>query len=239
MNPRWHGLVVAGLLRPLSRCRGQPCRTLQSWLILAVAATLALAGCKILPTPAKDGAGGAPPSIPTRWSAEMWAAKVVPYLEQKGRSVRRGHCAGEGRSGGGGRQIRQSEEAGQFALDLCGQARRQDRRLPTRSRARQRSTSMSTATARPTARCRSARRSAARRCATRWTSSTSTTSPTRSTSRSSARRSTRMPTGPCFPSCRASSSKAARAKVLGAYPLKRRRGSAVVTPVEADIGPAP
>ena len=41
----------------------------------------------------------------------------------------------------------------------------------TRSRARRRSTSTSTATARPTCACRSARRSAARRCATRSTSS--------------------------------------------------------------------
>ena len=64
----------------------------------------------------------------------------------------RSNALAQGRSGGGRRQIRQSEEAGEFALDLCGQARRQDRRPPTRSRARQRSTSTSTATARPTLR---------------------------------------------------------------------------------------
>jgi len=56
---------------------------LHSWQILAVAATLALVGCKILPTPPKDGAGGAPVFDPDKMAAEMWTSKVIPYLDGK------------------------------------------------------------------------------------------------------------------------------------------------------------
>jgi predicted lipoprotein len=55
-------------------------RTL-SWLIVAAAATLALGGCKILPTPKEGEAAGAA-FDPEKMAAEMWA-KVIPYLQQK------------------------------------------------------------------------------------------------------------------------------------------------------------
>jgi predicted lipoprotein len=55
-----------------------------SWPILAAAAALVLAGCKILPTPPKGEGGGAAPAFdPDKMAAEMWATKVLPYLEQK------------------------------------------------------------------------------------------------------------------------------------------------------------
>jgi predicted lipoprotein len=54
-----------------------------SWLIIAAAATLALSGCKILPTPKKGEDGGAAGAFdPDKMAAEMWA-KVIPYLQQK------------------------------------------------------------------------------------------------------------------------------------------------------------
>jgi predicted lipoprotein len=53
------------------------------WPIIVTAAALALAGCKILPTPHKgDGAGGAAFNA-DKMAEEMWSAKVIPYLEQK------------------------------------------------------------------------------------------------------------------------------------------------------------
>ena len=51
--------------------------------IIVTAAVLALAGCKILPTPHKgDGEGGASFNA-DKMAEEMWSAKVIPYLEQK------------------------------------------------------------------------------------------------------------------------------------------------------------
>jgi predicted lipoprotein len=52
------------------------------WQIFAVVATLVLSGCKILPTP-KGEAGGAATFDPDKMVGEMWATKVIPYLEQK------------------------------------------------------------------------------------------------------------------------------------------------------------
>jgi predicted lipoprotein len=55
-----------------------------SWLILAAATALVLAGCKILPTPPKgEGGGGASAFDPDKMAAGMWAPKVIPYLEQR------------------------------------------------------------------------------------------------------------------------------------------------------------
>ena len=81
----------------------------------------------------------------------------------------------------------------------------------TRSRARRRSTSTSTATARPTCARRSARRCAARRSATRSTSSTSTTFTNQIDFAQFGKSfNTYAEQRPCFRSCRARSSTAAR-----------------------------
>jgi predicted lipoprotein len=53
-----------------------------SWPVLAVAGAIALAGCKILPTP-KQGEGDAGAFNPDKMVEEMWASRVLPYLEQK------------------------------------------------------------------------------------------------------------------------------------------------------------
>jgi predicted lipoprotein len=58
-------------------------RTL-SWLVIVAVATLTLSGCKILPTPKNGEAGSAAAAFdPDKMAAEMWATKVIPYLEQK------------------------------------------------------------------------------------------------------------------------------------------------------------
>ena len=54
--------------------------------IVALVALASLAGCKILPTPTKEdkaAAAAAQAFNPDRMVEEMWASKVLPYLEQK------------------------------------------------------------------------------------------------------------------------------------------------------------
>jgi len=53
-----------------------------SWPILAVAGAVALAGCKILPTP-KKGEDTAGAFNPDKMADDMWASRVLPYLEQR------------------------------------------------------------------------------------------------------------------------------------------------------------
>ncbi|ESY19525.1 MULTISPECIES: DUF2291 family protein [unclassified Mesorhizobium] len=51
-----------------------------TWPILAVILGISLTACKILPTPSGDSGNG---FNPDRMVEEIWAAKVVPYLQQK------------------------------------------------------------------------------------------------------------------------------------------------------------
>ena len=52
--------------------------------ILALAAGLGLGACKILPTPsAQGGAGNASGFNPDKMVEDIWASKVIPYLQQK------------------------------------------------------------------------------------------------------------------------------------------------------------
>jgi predicted lipoprotein len=53
-----------------------------SWPILAVAGAVAIAGCKILPTP-KKGEEAAGAFNPDKMAEEMWSSRVLPYLEQR------------------------------------------------------------------------------------------------------------------------------------------------------------
>src|SRR3954447_25053523 len=53
-----------------------------SWPILALAGAVAIAGCKILPTP-KKGEEAAGAFNPDKMAEEMWASRVLPYLEQR------------------------------------------------------------------------------------------------------------------------------------------------------------
>src|SRR5690242_19712253 len=53
-----------------------------SWPILALAGAIAIAGCKILPTP-KKGEEAAGAFNPDKMAEEMWASRVLPYLEQR------------------------------------------------------------------------------------------------------------------------------------------------------------
>lgn len=55
-----------------------------TWPILALAAGLGLGACKILPTPsAQDGAGNASGFNPDKMVEDIWASKIIPYLQQK------------------------------------------------------------------------------------------------------------------------------------------------------------
>lgn len=53
-----------------------------NWAILVVAVGISLTACKILPTPSGDS-GSAAAFNPDKMVEEIWAAKVVPYLQQK------------------------------------------------------------------------------------------------------------------------------------------------------------
>ncbi|MER9391782.1 MULTISPECIES: DUF2291 family protein [unclassified Mesorhizobium] len=53
-----------------------------NWPILVVAVGISLTACKILPTPSGDS-GNAAVFNPDKMVEEIWAAKVVPYLQQK------------------------------------------------------------------------------------------------------------------------------------------------------------
>ncbi|TIU75633.1 MAG: DUF2291 family protein, partial [Mesorhizobium sp.] len=61
------------------------CATRQTWLILAMTAAIGLGGCKILPTPFAQGSDSADSSAfnPDKQVEEIWASKVIPYLQQK------------------------------------------------------------------------------------------------------------------------------------------------------------
>lgn len=55
-----------------------------TWPILALAAGLGLGACKILPTPsAQDGAGNSSGFNPDKMVEDIWASKIIPYLQQK------------------------------------------------------------------------------------------------------------------------------------------------------------
>jgi predicted lipoprotein len=55
-----------------------------SWPILAAAAILSLAGCKILPTPTEEDVAAAAHTFnPDKMVDEIWGSKVIPYLQQK------------------------------------------------------------------------------------------------------------------------------------------------------------
>ncbi|RVA16420.1 DUF2291 family protein, partial [Mesorhizobium sp. M7D.F.Ca.US.004.03.1.1] len=56
--------------------------TKPNWPILAVMVGISLTACKILPTKSGDG-GNAPAFNPDKIVEEIWAAKVVPYLQEK------------------------------------------------------------------------------------------------------------------------------------------------------------
>ncbi|MER9137047.1 DUF2291 family protein [Mesorhizobium sp. M0830] len=64
--------------------------TKPNWPILAVMIGISLTACKILPTKSADG-GNAPAFDPDKMVEEIWAAKVVPYLEQKAGPFRQVH----------------------------------------------------------------------------------------------------------------------------------------------------
>lgn len=53
--------------------------------VVAIAALVSLSGCKILPTPTEDdrAAAAAQAFNPDRMVEEIWAQKVLPYLEEK------------------------------------------------------------------------------------------------------------------------------------------------------------
>ncbi|MCV3205116.1 DUF2291 family protein [Mesorhizobium sp. YC-39] len=51
--------------------------------ILAMSVGLSLTACKILPTPSAENGGNAPAFNPDKMVEEIWAAKVIPYLQQK------------------------------------------------------------------------------------------------------------------------------------------------------------
>jgi predicted lipoprotein len=51
--------------------------------ILAVTVGISLTACKILPTPTAENGGNAPAFNADKMVADIWAAKVVPYLQQK------------------------------------------------------------------------------------------------------------------------------------------------------------
>ena len=51
--------------------------------ILAGLACLGLTACKILPTPSAQNGGTAPAFNPDKMVEDIWAAKVIPYLQQK------------------------------------------------------------------------------------------------------------------------------------------------------------
>jgi len=53
-----------------------------TWPILAVTVGISLTACKILPTPSGDS-GNAAAFNPDKTVEEIWAAKVVPYLQRK------------------------------------------------------------------------------------------------------------------------------------------------------------
>jgi predicted lipoprotein len=52
-------------------------------LIVAAAAGLCLASCKLVPTASGDGAGNEAAFNPDRMVDGIWTAKVIPYLQQK------------------------------------------------------------------------------------------------------------------------------------------------------------
>ncbi|RUX78117.1 DUF2291 family protein [Mesorhizobium sp. M7A.F.Ca.US.006.04.2.1] len=56
--------------------------TKPNWPILTVMVGISLTGCKILPTKSDDG-NNAATFNPDQMVEEIWAAKVVPYLQQK------------------------------------------------------------------------------------------------------------------------------------------------------------
>ena len=81
-----------------------------------------LAGCKILPTPTEEdkAAAAAEAFNPDQMVEEMWAPKVLPYLEGKAGAFQEvSRSLAKADREGRRREIRQSPEAGQFALDLC------------------------------------------------------------------------------------------------------------------------
>ncbi|RUU13660.1 DUF2291 family protein [Mesorhizobium sp. USDA-HM6] len=61
------------------------CPLKKSWLILALTAGVGLSACKILPTPPAQGAdsGNGSAFNPDKRVEEIWASKVIPYLQQK------------------------------------------------------------------------------------------------------------------------------------------------------------
>jgi predicted lipoprotein len=51
--------------------------------ILAVSVGISLTACKILPTPSAENGGNTPAFNADKMVGDVWAAKVVPYLQQK------------------------------------------------------------------------------------------------------------------------------------------------------------
>ena len=54
-----------------------------TWLALAATAGIGLTACKILPTPSAQGGDNTPAFNPDKKVEEIWASKVIPYLQQK------------------------------------------------------------------------------------------------------------------------------------------------------------
>lgn len=73
----------AGCLPARPRQRYTPMPTKLCLLALAVTAGIALTGCKIEPTPSEAETQAADTFDPEGMVADIWAAKVIPYLEEK------------------------------------------------------------------------------------------------------------------------------------------------------------
>ena len=178
-----------------------------------------LPACKILPTPSGDEAGAsAAASIRTRMVDEIWTPKVMPYLQSQGRrpSPRSQALAKADPDAAGakyGNRKKQASSPWTFASTLDGTIVAAEHRVARRDHRRRRRRRRQGRRARAD-RPGDARHRAARQPRLRQFQRVHQPDRLR---RSSARRSTPMPTRPCCRSCRAKSSRAARAKVLGAF----------------------
>ncbi|RWP21714.1 MAG: DUF2291 family protein [Mesorhizobium sp.] len=63
-----------------------------TWPTVAVIFGISLTACKILPTPSAENGGNAPAFNAEKMVGDIWAAKMVPYLQQKAGSFPEVHA---------------------------------------------------------------------------------------------------------------------------------------------------
>jgi predicted lipoprotein len=89
---------------------------------LVVAGVMALSGCKIIKTPTAEEAAEAASGgfNPGRMVAEIWDAKVLPYLDRKAGPFAEVAALAESDPQAAGAKYGHKEKQGSAPLDFCG-----------------------------------------------------------------------------------------------------------------------